>query len=240
MRPHHVRTALLLITVVMLLAFGANAEDKKPPKDWSKAAAFKVLRAIDGDTIEVEQDGKPVKVRLIGVDTPETVHPSKPVQEYGKEASRFTANLLKGESVYLEFDREKTDKYGRTLAFVYRAPDGLLVNAEVIRQGYGHAYTKYPFNAGLMDQFRAHERAAREAGRGLWGSAEGIDGKDTKAGAGRPAPAGAAAGAVYLTKSGTKYHADGCRFLSKSKIPCTLADAKAKGFGPCSVCNPPK
>ena len=105
-----------------------------------------MLRTIDGDTIEVEQDGKPVKVRLIGVDTPETVHPSKPVEAFGKEASRFTANLLKGESVYLEFDKDKTDKYGRTLAFVYRAPDGLFVNLEIIRQGYGHAYTKYPFD----------------------------------------------------------------------------------------------
>jgi hypothetical protein len=66
-----------------------------PVKDRSKTTAFKVLRTIDGDTIEIEQDGKPVKVRLIGVDTPETVYPSKPVEAYGKEASWFTANLLK-------------------------------------------------------------------------------------------------------------------------------------------------
>jgi endonuclease YncB( thermonuclease family) len=69
---------------VLLGALFVRAEDKKPPaipvKDWKNATAFKVLRAIDGDTIEVEQDGKPVKVRLIGVDTPETVHPSKPVR----------------------------------------------------------------------------------------------------------------------------------------------------------------
>jgi micrococcal nuclease len=227
---------------VLLVALLARGEDKKPPavpaKDWRNATAFKVLRAIDGDMIEVEQDGKPVKVRLIGVDTPETVHPSKPVEAFGKEASRFTANLLKGESVYLEFDKDKADKYGRVLAYVYRAPDGLFVNLEIVRQGYGHAYTKYPFDPDMMKLFRHYGAAARDAGRGLWGAAEAIDGKDTKAEKIEPKDAGK--GEVYVTASGTKYHADGCKFLAKSKIPCALADAKAKKLEPCSVCNPPK
>jgi hypothetical protein len=112
------------------------------------------------------------------------------------------------------------------------------VNAEIVRQGYGHAYTKYPFKVELMDLFRAYEKQAREAGRGLWASADPIDGKDTKAP--KPEPKDAAKGEVYLTASGTKYHADGCRFLAKSKIPRTLADAKAKEFEPCSVCKPPE
>jgi micrococcal nuclease len=86
-----------------------------------------------------------VKARLIGVDTPETVHPSKPVEHYGREASLFLTNLLKGESVYAVYDQERTDRYGRTLAYLFRAPDGLFVNAEIIRQGYGHAYTRFPF-----------------------------------------------------------------------------------------------
>ena len=206
-------------------------------KEFKAATAFKVLRAIDGDTIEIEQDGKPVTVRLIGVDTPETVHPQKPLEAFGKEASKFTSNLLKGESVYLEYDRDKTDKYGRTLAFVYRAPDGLFVNLEIIRQGYGHAYTKYPFDDKLMTLFRAYEKDAREAGRGLWDSADPIDGKDTKAE--KPEPK-EGKGEVYLTATGTKYRTGTCRFVAKSKIPCALADAKAKKFEPCSVCNPPK
>ncbi len=109
------------------------------------------------------------------------------------------------------------------------------MNAEIIRQGYGHAYTKYPFNDDMMKQFRAHEKAAREAGRGLWGSDVGIDGKDTKA----PA-AVEVKGEVYLTNSGTKYHTATCRFVAKSKIPASLEGAKAKGLEPCSVCNPPK
>lgn len=239
MRPQHIRTVLLLIPAILLVAFFAHAEDKKPTipvKDWKNATAYKVLRAVDGDTIEIEKDAKPVKVRLIGVDTQETVHPSKPVEAFGKEASRFTSNLLKGESVYLELDA-KPDKYGRALAFVYRAPDGLFVNLEIIRQGYGHAYTKYPFDDKMMTLFRAYEKDAREAGRGLWGSAEAIDGKDTTAQ--KPEPK-EGTGEVYLTASGTKYHTETCRFVAKSKIPCTLADAKAKKYEPCSVCNPSK
>jgi len=244
MYPHRVRAVLLLVPAVLLAAFFAHAEDKKTPaipaKDWKGATASKVLRTVDGDTIEVEQDGKPVKVRLIGVDTPETVHPSKPVEAYGKEASKFTSNLLKGESVYLEFDKNNTDKYGRRLAYVYRAPDGLFVNLEIIRQGYGHAYVKYPFKDELMTLFRHYEKDAREAGRGLWASADPIDGKDTKPEKKDASVRDTAKGEVYLTNSGTKYHTDTCRFVAKSKIPCTLADAKAKKFEPCSVCNPPK
>ncbi|AMV24005.1 Thermonuclease precursor [Gemmata sp. SH-PL17] len=234
MRPNHVRTTLLFIPVLLVATFFAHADEKK--KDLKSTTAYKVLRTIDGDTIEVEKDGKPVKVRLIGVDTPETVHPSKPVEQYGKEASRFTSNLLKGESVYLELDA-KPDKYGRALAFVYRAPDVLFVNAEIIRQGYGFAYTRFPFDDDLMKQFRAHEKSAREAGRGLWGSADPIDGKDTKADKVEPKDVKSE---VYVTSSGAKYHADGCKFLAKSKILCSLADAKAKKYEPCSVCNPPK
>ena len=100
---------------------------------------------IDGDTVKIDYNGKATNVRLIGVDTPETVHPSKPVEAYGKEASNFTKNLLQGESVYLRFDIDKTDKYGRLLAYLYRAPDGLFVNLEIVRQGYSHAYTQFPF-----------------------------------------------------------------------------------------------
>ena len=141
----------------------------KPP-DLSKSVAYRVVRVIDEDTIIVAADGTdPFKVRLIGVDTPETIHPSKPVQHYGKEASRFTTNLLKGERVHLVYEGDKPtrDKSARVLAYVYRAPDGLFVNAEIIRQGYGHAYVKFPFK--YLEQLRQLERFARQAEKGLWG-----------------------------------------------------------------------
>ena len=123
-------------------------------------------RVIDGDTIIVEIDGKQERVRLIGVDTPETVHPSKPVEYFGKEASEFTKRMVEGKKVRLEFDWQKRDKYGRLLAYVY-LPDGTFLNAEIIKQGYGFAYTRFPFK--YLEEFRQYERKARENSRGLWG-----------------------------------------------------------------------
>jgi len=134
-------------------------------------------RVVDGDTIVVEGVGK---VRLIGVDTPETVHPRKPVEYYGKEASNFTKRMVEGKKVRLEYDWQRKDKYNRTLAYVYvmtndvrdmpefksRASIELMLNAELIKQGYGHAYTKYPFK--YLEQFRGYEREARESRIGLW------------------------------------------------------------------------
>ena len=134
----------------------------------------KVLRAVDGDTLKISVDGRPDTVRLIGVDTPETVHPNKPVEFFGREASAFTHGMADGKTVRLEFDQASAatkhrDRYGRLLAYVF-LPDGALLNSEIIRQGYGHAYTKYPFSR--KEEFVAIERGAREARRGLWAQAE--------------------------------------------------------------------
>ena len=127
-------------------------------------AAQLVERVVDGDTIIVQGVGR---VRLIGVDTPETVDPRRPVECFGKEASAFTTRLLEGQHVRLEYDQERTDRYGRTLAYVH-LEDGTFANAEIVRQGYGHAYTRFPFH--YLDEFREHQREARQADRGLWGA----------------------------------------------------------------------
>ena len=119
-------------------------------------------RVVDGDTIIVEKIGK---VRLIGVDTPETKHPKKPVEYFGKEASAFTKRMVEGKKVRLEYDWQRKDKYRRTLAYVY-LEDGTFLNAEIIKQGYGYAYTKYPFK--YLEQFRKYEKEAREKRIGLW------------------------------------------------------------------------
>jgi micrococcal nuclease len=126
-----------------------------------------VVRVVDGDTLVVEIGGSEERVRLIGVDTPETVHPQKPVEYFGKEASAFTTRMAEGAVVRLEADPQTADrdKYGRLLRYVY-LPDGKLLNAEIIAQGYGFAYVKYPFSK--MEEFRQLEREAREASRGLW------------------------------------------------------------------------
>lgn len=138
----------------------------------SDATVYQVKRVIDGDTIVITNGNEDIRVRLIGVDTPETVHPNKPVQHFGKEASDYLKNLLTGKEVRLGFDPanaagKNRDRYGRALAYVYRHPDGLFVNEAIIRGGYGFAYVKFPFQH--LERFRALEREAREKGVGLWG-----------------------------------------------------------------------
>jgi micrococcal nuclease len=152
------RPILSALVVVSALATAVRSQDAPP-------VTSKVARVVDGDTVVLTIDGKATTVRLIGVDTPETVHPSKPVERFGKEASRFTRDLLTGKSVAVERERGSTrDRYGRELA--YLRLDGLDVNREIIRCGYGFAYVKYPF--ARMESYRAAEREAREQGRGLW------------------------------------------------------------------------
>ena len=130
-----------------------------------------VVRHIDGDTVYVNIPRPPAglanyeSVRLLGVDTPETVHRQKPGQIYGREASEFTRRRLLHRTVYLAFDWNLRDKYDRILAYVY-LPDGSCHNADLLREGYAHAYTREPFQ--LLEQFRSLERYARERGKGLW------------------------------------------------------------------------
>jgi len=123
------------------------------------------IRVIDGDTIIVDIDGKKEKVRLIGVDTPETNHPQRGVEYFGREALEFTRKMVEGKKVRLDFDWQRRDRYGRLLAYVY-LPDGTFLNAEIIKQGYGFAYTRYPFK--YLDEFKKYEREARKNNRGLW------------------------------------------------------------------------
>jgi len=127
-----------------------------------------VIKVIDGDTIDVRLDGKIESVRLIGVDTPETVHPFKPIEEYGKEASNYTKSRLQGKNVRLEYDLSKRDKYGRILAYIY--VDDAHFNAELIEKGYAFAYLRFPFK--YREEFRLLELKAREAGVGMWSHGE--------------------------------------------------------------------
>lgn len=126
-----------------------------------------VIEVFDGDTISVDIAGHQETVRFIGVDTPETHDPRKPVQCYGETAAAFTAKLLSGQKVRLEADARDSnrDKYNRLLRYVYLA-DGTLVNAELIRQGFGFAYTVFDYTK--IDDFRNLEQTARREYKGLW------------------------------------------------------------------------
>lgn len=128
-----------------------------------------VDRVVDGDTIVVAGDHT---IRLIGIDTPETVHPERPVECFGRQASQHLAALLPpGTGVRLVGDVEPADTFGRTLAYAYRLPDGLFVNAELVRGGYAVALTISP-NVAFADRFAALATEARDAGRGLWAACD--------------------------------------------------------------------
>jgi micrococcal nuclease len=124
-----------------------------------------VVNVIDGDTIEVSIEGQTYKVRYIGIDTPETKHPDKPVESFGPEAAAQNEELVGGKVVELEKDVSETDKYGRLLRYVY--VDGLMVNAELVRLGFAQVST-YPPDVKYQDLFLRLQQEAREANRGLW------------------------------------------------------------------------
>lgn len=129
-----------------------------------------VVRVIDGDTIEVDAGDQRERVRLIGIDTPESVDPRRPVACFGKEASAHTDSVLpRGTPVVLVRDVEARDRYGRLLAYVYRASDGLFVNLALARDGYATTLT-YPPNVAHAEELRAAVAEARAGGLGLWGA----------------------------------------------------------------------
>lgn len=150
---------------------------KKAPKKTPDFEEATVVKVVDGDTIHVEINGEKKKVRLILVDTPETKHPRKPVEFYGKEASAYTTHELDGKTVYLEKDVSDTDRYGRLLRYVWLdIPEGKdlekdlrekCFNAKLLLQGYANLYT-FPPDVKYVDYFRFFEKSAREAGLGLW------------------------------------------------------------------------
>ncbi|MBI5411828.1 lamin tail domain-containing protein [Candidatus Peregrinibacteria bacterium] len=139
-----------------MLIFGQNFLDE--------GMEAQVLRIIDGDTFQAMWEGRKTDVRLIGVDTPETVHPYQEVQRYGQEASDHLKKLLTDRIVTLKFDETQRDKYGRLLAYVYL--DGRLLNADLIEQGFGYAYTRFPFK--MKEEFVTLQQKAEEGRMGLW------------------------------------------------------------------------
>lgn len=135
------------------------------------ASCFPVSRVVDGDTFQIDAGGgRKETVRLIGVDTPETVKPGSPVEPYGTEASDFAKKLLTGQTVCLERDVEERDRYGRLLAYAY-LKDGTFVNELLLAEGYAQVLTVPP-NVKYADHFQKVQREAREAKRGLWGEGE--------------------------------------------------------------------
>lgn len=143
-----------------------NEDETK--NDNSEYVYYQVEKVTDGDTIKILKDGELITLRLIGLDTPETVDPRKPVQCFGVEASNKAKELLLGRKVRIEIDltQGEFDKYNRLLAYVYRE-DGLFYNKYMIEQGYAHEYT-YNLPYKYQSEFKTAEKNARDNLKGFW------------------------------------------------------------------------
>ena len=160
----------LLIVFAALVAirwwWSAGPQAAAPAPPLLEAGEHQVVRVIDGDTLLMAGD---VRVRLLGVDTPETVKPEQPPEPWGAEASAFTKAFVAAGPVRLTFDRERRDRYGRQLAFVWRGEVSL--NEQLIAAGLSPAMTKYPYSPAMKDRFRAAEREAKRKQLGIWSTA---------------------------------------------------------------------
>jgi micrococcal nuclease len=159
-----------------------------PPAAGAPVEAGVVVEVVDGDTVVLSLAGRTERVRLLGIDTPETVHPTKPIECHGPEASALLARLLPiGAAVGVARDRQARDPFDRLLLYLLDA-EGRIVNEELIRRGAGTVLVIEP-NGVLADRLRRAESAARAEGAGLWGAC---------GGPGRPAPTEGAGPAVPL------------------------------------------
>lgn len=163
----------LIIPVIFLLIFAGCKQ--QPQQHFSQSTAtdseliyYPIYRVIDGDTFWLkDDDGKVEKIRLIGIDAPESRKSKyKEVEYFGKEAKYFLTDYLKNKKIALEFDVQKRDKYGRTLAYVY-VDDGTFLNDFLVHSGYARAVTYQP-NVKYQKQFTESERYARKYNMGMW------------------------------------------------------------------------
>lgn len=157
---------MLIVAAAALLARPWEGSGGSPDRGPATVTAY-VVRAIDGDTIEVQLDGHREDVRYIGVDTPETVKPGTPVQCFGERASRFDKRLVTHRRVRLVIGVEPRDVYGRLLAYVYLGRK--FVNAVMVRRGLARTL-EIPPNIRFAERFARLEDAAARTGRGLWGA----------------------------------------------------------------------
>lgn len=174
----YVRPVLLIIISLLILFFSSSGARTAPsfphslrgqPRVvWDGTEFYPITHIVDGDTLDISRLGERVRIRLIGIDSPESVDPHRGVQCFGKESTEFVTRLLLGKTVRVETDpsQDMYDKYGRLLAYVY-LPDGTLVNREMISGGYAREYTfRYPYR--FQANFAEAEHSAREDHLGLW------------------------------------------------------------------------
>lgn len=223
-----------------------------PAVDFSQQNAHPVVDVLAGDVIVIELAGVPTKLQLAGVDTPSTQDPR------GRLAEDYLKRVLVGERVFVDAKPFESDQdgvrdakrvYTLPRAFVYRAPDGLFINLQLVRLGYGRALQSKSLRFGGV--FAYYEAAAKRHEKGIWGAAPAPTAVETNSAAplteptvgpaehaAAVTPAGSTT--VYVTRTGVCYHTADCKHAQASGKPTTLAEAKRKKLSPCSVCNPPK
>jgi len=164
------RTVVAVVATAVLLTACGGASTQSDVGEFGLEA--RVEEVVDGDTVRLVIDGRSETVRLIGVDTPETKHPTKPVECYGPEASAHLATLLPaGTVVGVTRDAESRDRYGRLLAYLFRADDGLFVNLDLVEGGWATTLAIEP-NIAHAEEFAAAAERARASSLGLWGACE--------------------------------------------------------------------
>jgi len=198
-------------------AVPSTAEATAAPSATAGRTPAHVVRVIDGDTIAVLIDGAECTIRYIGINTPETVDPRKPVECYGREASQRNRELVEGQTVELEKDVSETDQYDRLLRYVW--VDGTMVNAILVGEGYAAVVT-YPPDVKYQELFLDLEREAREAGRGLWtgcfGPSPTVEGERICDYSGTSEPV--IKGNISKTTGEKIYHVPGGEFYDKTVI----------------------
>ena len=162
------RRQLLVASGVLLLAallgwWHFQRQREPAPPEALPEGLYRVDRVVDGDTLLLANRAR---IRLIGADTPETVKPGEPVQPWGPEATRFTQDFLAGGTVRLQMDRQRVDRYGRFLAYVW--VEDRMLNEELIRSGLARARTGFSYSPSMKTRFVRAEQEAKAAGRGIW------------------------------------------------------------------------
>jgi len=165
-RPYRTLAIGLVLAVILAARFFAPSAPPSPSRPLV-AGTYAVARVVDGDTILIDPAAT---IRLIGVDTPETVKPEHPVEPWGPEASAFTRQFLAGGSARLTFDRERVDRFGRFLAYVW--VDRKLLNEELLRAGLGRFEPHFHYSEVYKRRFRQAQQQAQRERLGIWSTNE--------------------------------------------------------------------
>jgi len=227
--------ALFIILALLIVGLYGNSFSSSSEKTTGRLTPAKVIRIVDGDTIEAQFNNKTDKIRFIGVNCPESTIRLEP---YGKEASNFTKKWLSGKNIYLEFDVGLKDKYQRILAYIWLEPPkeiteeeirAKMFNAILLLEGFAQVMTVPP-NIKYVDYFLKFQKEARENNKGLWALTEEKEQKPTKV--------------VYVGNKRTKvFHHSWCKYVDRMSESNKVyfksrQEAIDAGYKPCKVCKP--